>query len=175
MSEWVTIAILGRPRGNRGELQALSLSDSPGRWESLSRVFLFRDEQALGEFKAENVWWHGGRLILKWVGIDSISAAEQLQGAEVRVPFEERAPLGTGEYFQSDLIGCELIDRASGEPLGTVTGWEELGGPVPSAGLMEIDGDWLAPFSPAICREVDLSGRRIVVDLPVGLKEVNRP
>ncbi len=65
----------------------------------------------------------------------------------MRVPFEEtRVRWNRASYFQSDLIGCDLVDGVSGEPLGRVTGWEELAGPAAAAGLMEIDGDWLVPF-----------------------------
>ena len=168
---WVAIAVLTRPRGNRGEMIALSLSDSPGRFESLSRVFLFRDgEENLGEYSVERAWWHDDRLVLKLSGVDSISAAEVLEGCEVRVPLSERAPLTEGSYYQSDLVGCDLIDMASGAPLGRVTGWEEYGGPK----LMEIDGDWLVPFTPEICPVVDLERRRVEVRLPEGLRELNR-
>ena len=170
-SEWVTIAELARPRGNKGELLAVSLSDSPGRFENLKRVFLFRGDENAGEYTIENVWWHDGRLVLKFAGVSSISDAEQLSGCEVRVPFEERAPLDPGMFYQSDLIGCELIEAGSGERLGEVTGWHEYGGP----GLMEVDHDWLVPFTPAICKHVDVAGRRIEVELPEGLKELNRP
>lgn len=180
--EWVTIAMLGKPRGNKGELRAVPLSDVPGRFEALKRVFLFRPlqsgathaEESVGERHIENAWWHGNgadrQLILRFAGVDSIAAAEALQGCEVRVPFAERAPLPAGEFYQSDLIGCELIDRA-GQPLGRVTGWEEYGGP----GLMEIESRWLVPYTPAICREVDVARRQILVDLPEGLRELNEP
>ncbi len=169
--EWVTVALLGKPRGNKGELQAESLSDSPGRFDGLSRVFLFRDEQSAGEYRVEKAWWHGDNLVLKFAGVDSISAAEQLARLEVRVPFAERAPLEPGAYYRTDLLGCDLVDERSGERLGRVTGWEETGGPL----LMEVDGDWLVPFTPAIYKSVDVEGRRIVVDLPEGLRELNRP
>ena len=171
VSEWVTIALIGKPRGNKGELQAASFSDSPGRFESLGRVFLFREEESLGEHLVERTWWHGDRLVLKFSGVDSISEADALAHSEVRVPFGERAPLEPGAYFQSDLIGCELVDVKSGDPMGRVTGWEELAGSL----LMEIDEDWLVPFNPALCKEVDVAGRRIAVDLPEGLRELNRP
>ena len=167
MNEWVTIAILAKPRGNQGELLAFSLSDSPGRFENLKRVFLFRDDANLGERAVEQTWWHGERLVMKFAGVDSIDAAAELDGLEVRVPLSERAPLD-GMHYQSDLIGCELRD-ANGTRLGAVTGWEEYGGP----GLMEVDGRWLVPFTPSICKDVDVAARRIVVDLPDGLRDLN--
>lgn len=166
--DWVTIAILGKPRGNKGEVLALPLSDSPGRLESLERAFLFREETDLGEREVEKAWFHEARLVLKFAGINSISEAQTLQGCEVRVPMTERAPLAPGAVFVSDVIGCDLIDQ-SGKVLGRVTGWEDNG---PQA-LMEIDSDWLVPFTPGLCKEVDVSGKKITVELPEGLRELN--
>ena len=40
-AEWVTVALLGKTRGNRGEITAFSLSSKPERFESLREVYLF--------------------------------------------------------------------------------------------------------------------------------------
>ena len=109
-------------------------------------------------------------LIFKFRGVDTISDAEKLAGAEVRVPASERVALDAGEYFQSDLVGCEVIERKSGRRLGAVTGWEDGGG----SGLLVVDARWLIPFVRSICVEIDPAARRIAVDLPDGLKDVNR-
>jgi 16S rRNA processing protein RimM len=121
-------------------------------------------------FEVESVWWHQDRLVFKFHGIDSISEAEPLAGAEVRIPAGERWALEPGEYYESDLIGCEVIDRASGNPLGRVVEWQDSGGP----GLLVLEGGLLVPFARAICVEIDTRARRILVDLPEGLKELNR-
>jgi 16S rRNA processing protein RimM len=169
VADWVTIAILGKPRGNKGEVLAISLSDSPGRLESLKRVFLFRNDSEVGEREVERAWSHEGRPVLKFVGVNGISEAETLQGCEVRVPMTERAPLEPGVVYVSDVMDCELIEQGSGKSLGRVTGWEDNG----RQSLLEIDGDWLVPFTPALCKEVDVEGKRIVVELPEGLRELN--
>ncbi len=167
-SEWTAIAALVKPRGNKGELSAVSLSSKPERFASLTRVFLFGDG---AEYRIERIWDHDGTLIFKFAGIDSINDAEKLRGAEVRVPFEERAPLEEGEYYQSDLLGCEVRDLATGRVIGKVTGWEEYGGP----SLLEVDdGRILIPFVKAICPEVDLSARVIRVTLPEGLEDLDK-
>ena len=57
------------------------------------------------------VWEHAGALVFKFQGVDSIHDAEKLRGAEVQVPPAERVELEPGEYFHSDLIGCEVRDR----------------------------------------------------------------
>jgi 16S rRNA processing protein RimM len=169
---WVAVALLGRTRGNRGEVTALPLSDKPERYRDLREVYLEGAGMGRAEpYRVEATWFHQGVLIFKFQGVDTISDAERLSGAEVRVPASERVPLEEGEYFQSDLVGCEVIERASGRRIGCVTGWEEGGG----AGLLVVDGHWLIPFARSICVEIDPAGRRIAVDLPAGLKDVNVP
>ena len=164
---WVTIAVLGKTRGNRGEITAVSFSSKPERFATLKQVFLFGSGQP---FQVESTWFHMGMLVFKFSGVDSISDAELLAGAEVRVPESERAPLEENEYFQSDLVGCDVFDAASGQRLGAVTGWEDSGG----SGLLVVNGGLLVPFVRSICKEIDPAGRRIAVELPEGLKDLNR-
>ena len=165
-NEWTTVAVLNRPRGNKGELTATCLSSKPERFADLRSVHLFGTGEA---FEVENVWDHGGVIVFKFRGVDSISEAEKLRGAEVRVPKTERVPLEAGEYFHSDLVGCEVRDHASDRLIGRVTGWEEYGGPA----LLEVDdGRLLIPFVKAICVDIRPEQRLIRVNLPEGLESL---
>jgi 16S rRNA processing protein RimM len=170
---WVAVALLGKTRGNRGEVTALALSSRPERYQELTGVYLTGQppDGGMQPFQVESAWFHGGVLIFKFRGVDTISDAERLSGREVRVPAGARIALEPGEYFQSDLVGCEIVDRGTGQPLGRVSGWQDGGG----AGLLEIDGDWLLPFARSICVEINPAARRIAVELPPGLKDINRP
>lgn len=166
-SGWVSVAVLGRPRGNRGELTAESLSSRPHRFARLREVRLMGDGSA---YQVEAVWEHAGALVFKFLGVDSISDAEKLRGAEVQVPQSERVALEPGEYFHSDLIGCEVRDRLSGRAIGRVTNFEEYGGPP----LIEIDnGRMLIPFVKAICVDIRPREKLIQVDLPDGLEDLS--
>ncbi len=93
-----------------------------------------------------------------------------MYGWEVRIPASERTALDEGEYFQDDLIGCEVVDRRTGQTLGRVTAWDDGGG----SGLLVVDGQLLVPFARSICVEIDPAARRIAVELPEGLKDLNR-
>jgi 16S rRNA processing protein RimM len=170
---WVALALLGRVWGRRGELAAESLTSGADRFAGVKQVYLFGPEGAgvARPFEIQSVWEHRGRLVFKFRGIDSISDAEPLQGAEVRVPSGERAPLAQGEFYRSDLVGCEVVERSTGERLGEVVDWVEHGGPP----LIEVRGDakpFLIPFVKSICVEIDVPGRRIAVELPEGLKDL---
>jgi 16S rRNA processing protein RimM len=165
-AQWVTVAVLGKSRGNRGEVTAEPLSSRAERYASLKRVYLFGSGQAVD---VERAWFHDRVLIFKFAGIDTIPDAESLRGAEVRVPLEDRAELEEGEYFQSDLIGCEAVER-TGQSLGRVVDWADAG-----SGLLVLESGLLIPFARSICVAIDLADKKIVVDLPEGLKELNAP
>ena len=176
VGKWIAIALLTSPRGIRGEIQAVPFSDNAERFQSLKGVFLFGAEGTEAEplrLDVESVWEHRGRAIFKFRGIDTIPDAEKLRGKEVRIPLGERPQLPQGEYYQSDLVGCEVVERATGELVGQVKGWQECGGPA----LLEIAGadgkEILVPFAGSICVEIDTAARRIRVDLPDGLKDIN--
>jgi 16S rRNA processing protein RimM len=151
------------------------LSNQPERFQRLREVYLFGSEGARGEdqpLEVEAVREYRGGLIFKFRGVDSIAEAERLRGAEVRLPFAERASLPADEYYHSDLIGCEVVERNTDERLGVVVRMHEYGGP----GLLEVERPGeplLIPFARAICVEIDIGRRRIVVELPEGLKELS--
>lgn len=171
---WAAVAVLGKPRGNRGEVTAWALSDKPERYQELHEVYLFGASIPSSEgerFEVESTWFHQGILVFKFCGVDTISDAERLNRLEVRIPIAQRKPLEPGEFYQSDLIGCEVVDRNTGESLGRVSEWQDCGG----SGVLVVDGDLMIPFARAICVEIDPDARRIAVELPEGLKDLNRP
>jgi 16S rRNA processing protein RimM len=164
-SGWVAIAHLTRPRGNRGELSAVPLTDHPERYAQLENVRVGRSS-----YTVERVWYHKSQPVFKFCGVDCIGDAESLAGEDVCVPAGDRFRLPEGEFYFADLIGCRVIDLASGNLIGTVTGWEETGGPV----VLELDGGRiLVPYAKAILPEIDLSVREIRAALPEGLADLN--
>jgi len=120
----------------------------------------------------ENFWVHGDRVIFKFKGIDTITDAEHLAGADVKVRLEERPATGEGEYYQSDLVGCQVMDQ-NARLLGTVVDFQETGG-VPLLEIRTQDGkELLIPFAKALLINIDLAHKRIDVNLPAGLDELN--
>ena len=169
---WVALAVLRRARGIKGELLADILGSEPDRFSAgLVVTLTVTPESNQGRpAELERSWLHQGSLVLKFRGIDTRSAAETLQGMFVCIPEAQRPPLPEGQVYLDDLIGCEVFAANGTRRVGCVTGWQDSGGPV----LLEIGPDLLVPYVPAICREVDLAGRRIGVEMPEGLEDLNR-
>ncbi len=160
-----------RPRGNRGEILAISQTDVPGRIEAIKDAQIRLADGTDITVSIENAWQFKGDWVLKLAGVDSITAADRYRNSDLWVPFEERASLPGGEHFRSDLIGCTLVNQADGTVLAKVEAWQQYGGsPLIQATIA--GKEVLIPFVPEICPEVDLAERRITVNLPAGLLEL---
>ena len=97
--------------------------------------------------------------------------AEALAGLELRMPSASLAPLPPQTYYRHDLVGCEVRDTAGGV-IGEVTAVE---GTLDRSYLVvpRPGGDVMIPMVDEICVSVDIPERRIVVNPPDGLLEVN--
>jgi len=169
--KWLAVGRLKRSRGNRGELVAEIYSSQPGRADRLRKVRL--EKAGLDRVaEVERVWYHDGRPVLKFAGVDTISDAEALQGADILVEEDERARPEEGAYSHEELIGCTLHSAEDGRVVGVIRGVEEYGGPpllrVEAEGGREV----LIPFAREICREIDVAGKVIRVKLPEGLLDL---
>lgn len=175
--KWIAIARLVRTRGIKGELIAESLTSHPERLQALKRVTLEKASRR-SEFDVARVWFHGERPVFQFSGIVSMNDAEPWVGSEVLIPAESRQPLPEGEYYFSDLIGCEvrrwLPDAAAGDRIGIVRDVDEQ----PAGALLVVDPveegrrEILIPLARAICKEIDVAARVIRVDPPEGLLEL---
>src|SRR5580692_714068 len=94
-SQRVTLAHLLRPQGRKGELLAELLTDFPERFTG--RVVHLGPEGKSVEYTIESYFLptgrNAGRVVLKFANVDSINDAEKLNGLDVTIPQEERAPL----------------------------------------------------------------------------------
>ena len=178
--KWVLLARLVRPQGRKGEVLAELLTDFPEKFQERKRVFLLpaagRKPADPREIQLENHWLHKGRVVLKFAGIDSINDAETLRGLDVAIPPEERAALTEDEVYISDLIGCHVF---AGTPLADIGEITDVDTDSTSVPLLELRGarqdEILIPFAKAYLTKVDIPSKRIEMNLPEGLLEVNSP
>jgi 16S rRNA processing protein RimM len=178
----VTVARILRPHGRRGEVAAEIFTDFPERLKILTSAELWDEKKSSQRSVAIRscrlTQSRGGQAILHFEGSDSISDAEKLVGLEVRIPFSERMALPSGSYYVTDLIGCEVREKAgeSDAALGVVRDVQFTGEDVAGTPLLVLDsrrGELLIPLAQEICVNVDVAGRRIDVVLPDGLQDLN--
>ena len=82
--EYITLAKILKPRGNRGETAAKDLCEDPDRFADGERYELLFPSGERETGTIERVWYHQGRLILKFEGVETISDAERV--ARLRGP-----------------------------------------------------------------------------------------
>jgi 16S rRNA processing protein RimM len=95
-------------------------------------------------------------------GVTGRDRAEELRGLEVQVDRAELPALDAGEMYAIDLIGFAVAD-AQGNVRGVVEDVEAAG----PQDLLRLEGGVLVPFG--LVREVQTEARRILVDAPEGL------
>jgi 16S rRNA processing protein RimM len=187
---WIVVARILRPRGNKGEVAVELLTDFPERLTQLAEVYLGRvvGEGFAGAFGAaepaatsvKSCWLsqnHRGQGVIHFVGVESINAAEKFRGLDVLLPFEQRVTLPAGQYFVADLIGCAVFQvDAAAELVGTVSDVQFPGEGMRGTPVLEVRterGELLIPLAKDICKRIDVGARRIEVELPEGLRELN--
>jgi 16S rRNA processing protein RimM len=188
---WVVLAHLVRPQGRKGELLAELLTDFPERFHEHPRVFLapveFKGRSAEARSVEITSSWlpvgkNKGRIVLHFAGIDSISAAESIAGLDVIVPLEERHRLESDSVYVSDMIGSTVFDGQV--QVGIVEDVQFPTTPDGSARLEEapallevrsVEGsEILIPFAKALITKIDIQAKRIEMQLPPGLLEINQ-
>lgn len=128
------------------------------------------------ELKLEEHWLHQERVILKFRGIDSISEAERLTGAEVQIPASERHTLEAGAEYISDLKGCQVVDLGQGmAEIGIVREVMLGAGEAPLLVVEKGEREILLPFASEYLKRVDAAGKRIEMILPEGLLQLDAP
>ena len=165
--DMITIGVVVKPQGRKGEVLVKPLSDLPERFESLRRVFVPVPGAAQARAVAvTNHWPHKGRIVLKFEGVDSIDEAERYRGIELRIGEDEVEELPAGSYYHYQLKGLKVEDPA-GQPLGTAADIMVTGGEAPVLVVRGGPrGEVLIPMADAFIRQVDLEHGRIVAVNP---------
>jgi 16S rRNA processing protein RimM len=185
--DWVHLARLRHPQGRKGEVFAELLTDFPEKFAERKRLWLLGDPAASKTTPHKTAvaaprdveliahWQHKGGVVLHFAGVDSITAAETLNGLIVAIPRLARAALPEDEVYVGDLIGCVLIDVAGAAPvtIGEIENVDRTAGSVALLVVQGASGEVLVPFAKSYLRSIDLAARRIEMALPEGLVELN--
>ena len=171
--ETILIGRVARAHGIRGQVIAHSDTDFPEQRFREGAEILVVQDGAVTRRTIATVRFHQSRPVIGFDGIATMNEAERLAGAELRIPASELGPLPEGAFHHHQLIGCEVRDLHD-VLIGRVRAVE---GPMERSRLV-VDaerGEVQIPLADGICVSIDPAARRIVVDLPEGLIELNFP
>ncbi|HKF05078.1 MAG TPA: ribosome maturation factor RimM [Candidatus Sulfotelmatobacter sp.] len=173
--DFITLARVVKTQGRIGEVAVEVHSDVPDRFSVAMKLSaLAKSGDSRREVEVEDLWPHKGLLVLKFVGVDSISDAEALIGSELQVPRTDRAELEQGWNYVSDLVGCAVFDHNN--RIGQIEDVQFGAGEAPLLIVTGVDGKkYDVPFAEAYLEALDLKEKQVRMNLPEGMLEINSP
>jgi 16S rRNA processing protein RimM len=169
--DMVLVGRIARAHGHRGQVIVNPDTDFPEDRFRVGNVVHVRRGGHVQAMEITAARLQQGRPIIALSGVQTMTEAEEMAGAELRIPAGELAALPEGTFYRHDLIGCD-VTTVGGERVGPVVGVEgtAAGSRLVIAGPR---GEVLVPLASHICVVVDPAARRIVVDPPEGLLALN--
>jgi len=170
---FLVVGHVSKPHGNRGELFLQLLTDHPDDLFVPGVVLRPGDAEGQGPdprlpaLQVEEARPFKKGWLISFKGVESRSAADFLRGRYLMAERERLSALAEGEVFYHQLLGMEVV-TTQGVRLGEISEVYEL---LP-ADLLEVrteQGTVLVPFLDRIVQNVDVAGRRLVIDPPDGL------
>lgn len=172
--KFVSIARVVRPQGRRGEVVAEPQTNVRAQFAASPALHARDSSGRRRVLELEAHWFHKDRVVLKFRGVDSITQAEELRGCDLEVPRRELLPLEAGCYYVSQLVGCTLLDR--GKKIGVVAGIQFGAGEAPLLMVGAAEGnELLIPFAQEFVVAVDVASKRLEMNLPERLLELDAP
>ena len=162
---------IARTHGIHGQVFVNPETDFPEeRFRPGRELFVERDGR-IDRLTLTSVRFQQGRPVIAVEGIDSMDQARALAGTELRVPAERLVGLPAGTFYRHDLAGCQVETR-TGSVVGVV---RDVEGTMHASRLVvsAAQGEILIPLVSEICPVIDAAGKRIVIDPPDGLLELN--
>lgn len=174
MSDWDGMVLVGRiarPHGVRGQVIVSPETDFVEQRFAEGAALWTRSDRGDELLRVTSARVQNGRPVVAFEGFGTIEDVERLAGLELRVPEADLQPLAAGDYYRHQLVGC-LVQLGDGRPVGDVLRVEGGAG----GSLLVVDGprgEVLVPFARHICVEIDVDRRRITIEPPEGLIELN--
>lgn len=139
------------PQGIRGEVRVQTYSEKPSDFQKFSvQSSKFNSE----DFKFVRAIPNSTVIIAKINGFDDRNAAETLRGTDLFVVRDALPDLAQGEYYQSDLIGFDVV--RGGKTIGVVDCFQNYG----AGDIIELDNGDMVSFVGA---SVDMENKIVYV------------
>ena len=174
--EWDAMVLVGRvarAHGNRGRVIVNPESDFVEQRFRAGNSLYTRNGDRIDRLLIQDVRFHQHRPIVAFDEVETMTEAEQLASAELRVPAETLGRLPAGVFYHHELTGCR-VETVEGTTVGVVSGVEGDGG-VHRLVVAGESAEILVPLVDEICVRIDLSAEVITIDPPEGLLDLNPP
>jgi 16S rRNA processing protein RimM len=172
VEDYLVVGRIGKPHGVKGEVSVEPRTDEPDRRFATGAQLRVEHKRPVAtgptHLTVAGTRWHSGRLLVRFEEIADRNAAEEARGTLLAIPLDlEERPEDPEEYYDHQLIGLDVV-TTDGRTVGELR--EIVHGSAQDLLVIATDGaDVLVPFVAALVPEVDVPGRRIVVEDRPGL------
>lgn len=181
--QFYTVGKIVNTHGLRGEVRILPSTDfAEERFAKGSTLYIFMPNETAGRaVTVSSSRLHKNVYITKFENYDHINDVERYKGGLLKVSEQQRSELDDGEYYYSDIIGCEVVTD-EGEKLGVISeilapgandvwvvkpvadGEKSIGN---SVGNSE---EILIPYIDDVVLNIDVDAKKVIVHLLEGLR-----
>ena len=161
MPDRICVGQIGAPHGVRGEVRIKPFTADP---LALRNYGPLESEDGARRFEVLSLRPAKEVVIARLKGVDDRDAAEALRHVRLYAARERLPPPEEDEFYHADLLGLAAV-APDGRALGTIVAVPNFGAGdlleiAPAAGGPSV----FVPFTRAAVPEVDIAGRRVVVD-----------
>ena len=162
---------IARPHGLRGQVAINPETDFIEQRFAAGATVWTRSATGDEQLTVSSLRVQNGRPIVGFEGFERIEDVERLAGLELRVPEDALQPLQPGTYYEHQLVGC-TVETVSGDAIGEVAKVEGGAG-ASRVAINGPHGEILIPLAVDICVEIDIANKKIRINPPEGLLELN--
>ena len=167
----LVVGRIGKPQGIKGEVTVQVRTDDPDARFAAGAV-LFTDPAERGPLTVAASRWQNGRLMVAFEGVADRNEAEQLRETLLQVDARTLPPPEDEDEFHDHVLRGMAVHVVGGERIGEVADVLHL----PHGDVLVVqtgEREVLVPFVKAMVPVVDVAARRLEVDPPEGLLDVD--
>jgi len=171
-ADLIVVGRIGKPHGIKGEVSVETRTDEPDRRFAAGAQLKTQNKRpgapGPAHLTVAGSRWHSGRLLVRFEELNDRNAAEEARGTLLSVAFDpDERPEDPDEFYDHQLVGLQVV-TTDGREVGTLK--EIVHGTAQDLLVIGTEGtDVLVPFVSQLVPQVDVPGRRIVVEDRPGL------
>lgn len=154
--------------GIRGEVRVEQITDFSERFAVGNQVYIVPKNQPPIPVTIASHRLHKQYHLLRFEGFDHIDDVEPFKQADLKITEADLSDLPEGEYYYHEIIGCQMY-TTNEEYIGVVVDIFPTGANDVWVIERENGKEALIPYIQEVVKEIDLSTKKIYIELMEGL------
>lgn len=167
----IPVGVIGAARGLKGDLRVKSYTADP---RAIGSYGPLTNASGSEVFKVKVIGEQKGVLLVRIKGVEDRNGADAMKGQTLYIERDRLPKPDEDEFYFMDLVGLDA-ELGDGSPFGQVVDADDYGGGPFLEVASRDHGRVLIPFTKACVPNVNITGKKVVIDPPPGLLEPGEP